>query len=108
MADTVKKMVSDVASGVNPANVGTTGHGGGENKKLADLARDTKDIHTKYPNTTDAGVKVSTLDNWVKIANEKKIGPHLLEDQIARERVWPTSIPPPSKAYTPTDPQIRS
>lgn len=59
------------------------------NKKVADLQRDTKDQHTKQNTTTDYGIKVADLDHWLKTVDEKnnQIGPHALEDQIARERV---------------------
>ncbi len=57
------------------------------NKKVADLQRDTKDAHSKQNTTTDYGIKVSDLDHWLKTADDKSIGHHSLEDQIARERV---------------------
>ncbi|KAK5938332.1 catalase 1 [Knufia obscura] len=57
------------------------------NKKIADLQRDTKDSHTKQNTTTDYGIKVADLDHWLKTADDKSIGHHSLEDQIARERI---------------------
>ncbi|KAK5034415.1 catalase 1 [Exophiala sideris] len=60
-----------------------------ENKKIADLKKDVKDSHSKQPQTTDYGVKVADLDHWLKVVDEEKnkVGPSLLEDQIARERI---------------------
>lgn len=60
-----------------------------ENKKVADLQKEVKDSHSKQHQTTDYGIKVSDLDHWLKPVDEKNntIGPHALEDQIARERV---------------------
>ena len=66
-----------------------------ENKKIADLKKDVKDSHSKQPQTTDYGVKVADLDHWLKVVDEEKnkVGPSLLEDQIARERVGtPSSL----------------
>lgn len=61
----------------------------GQNKKTIDLQRNMKDQHSKQPTTTDSGTKISDLDHWLRPVNEEKskIGPQLLEDQIARERV---------------------
>lgn len=60
-----------------------------ENKKIQDLKKETKDSHTKQNTTTDYGIKVADLDHWLKVVDEEnnKVGPSLLEDQIARERV---------------------
>lgn len=72
-----------------------------ENKKIADLRREIKDSHSKQTATTDFGAKISDLDHWLKIVDEKgeSIGPSLLEDEIARERVW--TIPSSSNGYRP-------
>jgi hypothetical protein len=60
-----------------------------ENKKIADLHRNTKDQHSKQTTTTDTGAKIHDLDHWLKNVNTvtNKVGSHYLEDQIARERV---------------------
>lgn len=60
-----------------------------ENEKIADLKKDVKDSHSKQHTTTDYGIKVADLDHWLKVVDEEndKVGPSLLEDQIARERV---------------------
>lgn len=64
-----------------------------ENEKIADLKKNVKDSHSKQHQTTDYGIKVADLDHWLKVVDEEndKVGPSLLEDQIARERV---SCPP--------------
>ncbi|PGH11769.1 catalase A [Helicocarpus griseus UAMH5409] len=56
-------------------------------KKVADLARDTTDVHAPAPFTTDHGTKVSNTDQWLRLASENQTGPSLLEDQIAREKI---------------------
>lgn len=58
-----------------------------DSKKIKDLHRDTVDVHSDQPMTTDWGHKVSNTDNWLRIANEKSTGPNLLEDQQAREKI---------------------
>ena len=60
-----------------------------ENEKIADLKKNVKDSHSKQHQTTDYGIKVADLDHWLKVVDEEndKVGPSLLEDQIARERV---------------------
>jgi catalase len=59
----------------------------GEDKKVADLLRDTADVHKKAKFTTDFGVPVADTDHSLKAVNENTSGPSLLEDQIAREKV---------------------
>lgn len=55
--------------------------------KYADLQKDIVDVHDKQHMTTDHGAKISNPDQWLRIVDEKKTGPSLLEDQIAREKV---------------------
>ena len=55
--------------------------------KHADLQKDTVGVLDKQHMTTDHGVKISNPDQWLRVVDEKKIGPSLLEDQIAREKV---------------------
>ena len=62
------------------------GSNGTESKKIKDLQRDMIDIHSSQPMTTDFGHKIANTDNWLKIASDKSTGPHLLEDQQAREK----------------------
>jgi hypothetical protein len=61
---------------------------GGESKKVAQLAADTKDVHDKsWKMTSDYGVKQSNTDDWLAVASEDKQGPQLLEDHFGREKV---------------------
>ena len=59
-----------------------------DDKKLMDLARDTADIHIPTPFTTDHGTRVSNTDNWLRVVDHSQTGPSLIEDQIAREKVY--------------------
>lgn len=61
------------------------------NKKQVDLERDTADVHSKLPQTTDHGVRVSSSENWLRAVDQNRTGPSLLEDQIAREKVRRTT-----------------
>lgn len=60
------------------------------NKKLADLTRNTVDVHTHDLQTTDHGVRLENPDQWLRVVDDHKTGPSLLEDQIAREKVIDT------------------
>lgn len=61
---------------------------GGENKKVAQLAADTKDVHdSSYRITSDYGVKQNDTDHWLSASTEDKQGPQLLEDPFGREKV---------------------
>lgn len=42
--------------------------------------------YTLRSRTTDAGVKVENTDEWLRVSNEDRIGPGLLEDHMAREK----------------------
>ncbi|KAF2112132.1 catalase-like domain-containing protein [Lophiotrema nucula] len=56
--------------------------------KVADLSRDTRDIHSgTHHITSDYGVKQINTDDWLTIANDDKTGPLLLEDPFAREKI---------------------
>lgn len=57
------------------------------NKKMVDLERDTANVHTKQPLTTDHGTRVNNTDQWLRVASDQRTGPSLLEDPIAREKV---------------------
>lgn len=61
---------------------------GGENKKVAQLAADTKDVHNgDHRITSDYGVKQNDTDHWLSASTEDKQGPQLLEDPFGREKV---------------------
>jgi len=59
------------------------------NAKAKQLASDTKDVNGKWKMTSDFGVKQTNTENWLRVANEEKTGPMLLEDPFAREKVLP-------------------
>lgn len=74
-------------------------NGSAEGKKVAQIAQSSVNYHDESNRlTTDAGVKVHDTDNWLRVSNEDKIGPALLEDNMAREKVCevlpPLSSPP--------------
>ena len=61
---------------------------GAKTQKIADLSAATKDVHDKdWRITSDYGVKQTNTDDWLKVANEDKTGPMLLEDTFGREKV---------------------
>jgi len=77
----IRNKLQEVGEAVAPSVV--------SNKKIADLHRNIKDGNSKQTNTTDFGCPVADLDNWLRVSNDETnyVGPALLEDQIARERV---------------------
>jgi catalase len=79
-------MASTIASGLNKAQAALQSVSS-KDKKTVDLSRDTVDVHTSEPQTTDHGVRIENPDNWLKVATDRQTGPSLLEDQIAREKV---------------------
>jgi hypothetical protein len=93
----IRTMASSVANTVRDIGNSAAGaiNGMAHNKKIADLERNKKDQHTSQNTTTDFGAKVSTVDNWLKVVDNDtgKIGPSLLEDEVARERVSHLSSP---------------
>ena len=80
--------------------------GSPEGRKVADMAKDTKNYHDPQNRiTTDYGVKLTNTgaqvchytivkgeltddaDDWLKVATEDKTGPQLLEDHAGREKI---------------------
>lgn len=57
------------------------------NKKNAQLAENMVEVNAKAPMTTDFGTKIENTDDWLRVSNNDKTGPMLLEDAIAREKV---------------------
>lgn len=102
----LSKMASSVANTIRSVGetVANTTSAMVDNKKIADLQKNIKDSHSKQNTTTDYGAKVPDVDHWLKIVDEKgdKIGPHLLEDHIGRERVCSTASNPTCEPYTET------
>ena len=89
MAEAIQAQSMKVASEADGSNAGDQPFPeakGTESDKVKDLHRDMIDVHSSRSMTTDFGQKVSNTDNWLKIATEKHTGPHLLEDQQAREK----------------------
>lgn len=60
-----------------------------QDTKQADLQKDTVEVNGSQPLTTDYGIKVNNTDNWLRGVDGSTTGPSLLEDQIAREKVFP-------------------
>ncbi|KAJ4292441.1 catalase 1 [Kalmusia sp. IMI 367209] len=61
---------------------------GAKSQKIADLSAATKDVHNKdWRITSDYGVKQTNTDDWLKVVNEDKTGPMLLEDTFGREKI---------------------
>lgn len=58
-----------------------------DSKKIEDLKNEFKETGKDARLTTDYGVKQTSADDWLRIVSDDKIGPSLLEDPFARERV---------------------
>ncbi|KAL0960124.1 hypothetical protein HGRIS_011765 [Hohenbuehelia grisea] len=58
-----------------------------DNAKVSDLQRNYVDPKAGGRLTTDFGVKVPDTDTWLKATNGSTVGPALLEDQHAREKI---------------------
>ena len=58
------------------------------NSKIESIANDIVDIKDAKPGiTTDFGVPVPNTDQWLKASDGNNVGPHLMEDNIAREKI---------------------
>ncbi|KAI9512870.1 catalase [Russula earlei] len=64
----------------------TTGPTKTGSAKATDIGRDVVDPTRNYL-TSDQGVKISDTDHWLKISDGTHVGPQLLEDQLAREKL---------------------
>lgn len=61
---------------------------GEQNKKIAQLSANTKDVNDdSHRITSDYGVKQNDTDHWLAAVSEDKQGPQLLEDPFGREKV---------------------
>ncbi|RXW24166.1 hypothetical protein EST38_g1678 [Candolleomyces aberdarensis] len=58
-----------------------------DDAKIKDLERNIVKPTSSSQMTTDYGAKVSDTDHWLSISNGSDVGPALLEDQIAREKI---------------------
>lgn len=79
-------MANVITSGLQKAQSAAQTAAGGDAKRV-DLARDTVEVTKDDFHTTDAGGRVSNLDNWLRVSTDQREGPNLLEDHIGRERV---------------------
>ncbi|KAI4868765.1 catalase [Hypoxylon rubiginosum] len=61
--------------------------GGEKGRKVADLDAVSQTVSSKDRITSDYGVKMGNVDEWLRVANEDKTGPMLLEDSFAREKI---------------------
>jgi len=60
---------------------------GSGDAKAAQLAESTVTPDSKSRITSDYGVRQSNTDDWLRITSDDHIGPMLLEDAFAREKV---------------------
>ncbi|KAJ8114378.1 hypothetical protein OPT61_g3732 [Boeremia exigua] len=78
-------MASEIIANITEKAKSMTGV---QNKKVAQLSADTKDVHDKsYRITSDYGVKQHDTDHWLAVVSEDKQGPLLLEDPFGREKI---------------------
>lgn len=61
--------------------------GGEKGRKVADLDNVSQTVSPNDRITTDFGVKMGNVDEWLRVVKDDKTGPMLLEDSHARERV---------------------
>jgi catalase len=80
----LKQMASHIVSAADKAEEILAGQAG---RKTAQLQKETK-AHTEDDRiTTDFGVRQGNTDDWLKVVSNDAIGPALLEDNFAREKV---------------------
>jgi len=77
-------MAGIISSTMETAQHAIMGH---KRDKISDLHQETKEMTGSARLTTDYGVKQPTADDWLKVVDNDKAGPLLLEDPFARERV---------------------
>lgn len=83
-----QSIMQDVVSeGLSKAQQAINGSASNQSAKIKDLERDMRETHTSQPITTDHGQRVGNTENWLKIGSDSRIGPHLLEDHIAQEKI---------------------
>ena len=86
------QMASQIlSSGIGKAQQAMAGEKGA---KVVQLSNVTKDVHDKNLRImSDFSEKQPNADDWLKIVNEDKTGPMLLEDPFAREKVCGQRLP---------------
>jgi catalase len=83
-------MASQILSNMTEKAKNMTGE---KSQKIADLSKDTKDVHDpSYRITSDFGVKQTNTDDWLAVVSEDQQGPQLLEDPFGREKVCPVLL----------------
>ncbi|XDG01367.1 hypothetical protein ABKA04_000982 [Annulohypoxylon sp. FPYF3050] len=60
---------------------------GEKGRKVADLDTVTQSVSPNDRVTSDFGVKMGNVDEWLRVASAEKTGPMLLEDSFSRERI---------------------
>ncbi len=78
-------MASTLGIALEMAHQAITGDEHGN--KVRQLAADTKEFNREARITSDWGTKQSNTDNWLRVVSGDKIGPILLQDPFAREKV---------------------
>ncbi|KDQ28627.1 hypothetical protein PLEOSDRAFT_1111887 [Pleurotus ostreatus PC15] len=58
-----------------------------DNAKMASLTQFRVECGPSQRMTTDQGLHVADTDNWLKVGSNSNVGPALLEDHIAREKI---------------------
>ena len=60
---------------------------GTESAKIAQMEANTQDVAQNDRITSDWGTRQSNTDDWLRVNRDDQIGPALLEDGFAREKV---------------------
>ena len=61
--------------------------GGEKAAKVSQLDNISQDVTKNDRITSDFGVKQGNTDDWYRVTNDDTVGPMLLEDSFAREKV---------------------
>ncbi|KAI1099937.1 catalase [Jackrogersella minutella] len=78
-------MSSNILSGM--ANKAANMVKGEKGRKVADLDAVSHTVSPEDRVTSDFGVKMGNVDEWLRVVNKDKTGPMLLEDSFSRERI---------------------
>jgi catalase len=68
-------------------------HAMSSNKKVTDMKRDMVEPNSKQSLTSDTGVKMGNMEEWLSATTDDRQGPALLEDNFGREKVPNTQLP---------------
>ncbi|KAI1497726.1 catalase [Biscogniauxia marginata] len=61
---------------------------GEKGRKIAQLDEHSQSVSKDDRLTSDWGAKLGNTDDWLRVANDDEIGPMLLEDSFAREKIF--------------------